>query len=473
MKILFINPPADHEITSCNPEIIKEERGHEPPLGLLYISGYLQQNSSYELGFVDAQAEELSYDQLKQRINQENADVVAMTIMTFTILDVIKTVKIIREISSNIKIVLGGPHAHIYPEKTINLEGIDYVVLGEGERTFFNLLDNLNNSEKLKQTEGLVFKENGKIINTGNTNYIKNLDELPFPARNLTPYKKYSSLLARKNPITTMFTSRGCPYQCSFCDRPNMGKGFRARSAKNVVDEMEECLNMGIKEIFIYDDTFTVQKQRVLDICNEIQRRNLKFSWDIRARVDTVDEEMIKKLKKAGCARIHYGVEAGTEKILKVLNKKINLEQVIKTFEITKKHGISTLAYFMVGCPTETREDILETINFAKKLEPDFVQITIFTPFPATKIYRQGLEDGFFEKDYWLEFAKNPKPGFETKYWEENLSLKELQELIIYGYKQFYTRPKYIIKKLFQIRSWDELKRKIKAGLKVITMKSI
>jgi len=231
---------------------------------------------------------------------------------------------------------------------------------------------------------------------------------------------------------------------------------------------MELCLKMGIEEIFIYDDTFTVDRQRVLDICDEIQKRGLRFIWDVRARINTVDEEVLKKLKAAGCERIHYGVEAGTEKILKILNKGITLEQALKVFKLTKKVGISTFAYFMIGSPTETKEDILESIKFAKKLNPDFVQVTTLTPFPATKIYLDALASGEIKNDYWLEFAKHPVRDFKTPHWTKNLSEEELQKMLTLFYKEFYVRPGYILKQLIQIKSFGELIKKTRAGIKVI-----
>lgn len=472
MKVLFINPPAENEILSCNPEIIKEERGFDPPLGLLYLAGYLKKYSNHKLKIIDAQVERFNYSELQEEIKKFFPDVISITAMTFTLLDVLKTIQIAKEVCPKTIIILGGPHPCLYPNETINLKNVDYLVLGEGEQTFFKLLGHLGDKNTLKQIPGLVFKDGNEIINTGQKNYCKNLDELPNPPREMLPYKKYFSLLSTSSPITTMFTSRGCPYQCSFCDRPNMGKIFRSRSAKNVVDEIEECLKLGIKEIFIYDDTFTVDRQRVTAICEEILKRDLKFSWDIRSRVDTADKEVLKLLKKAGCVRIHYGVESGTEKILKILNKNISLKQALETFKTTKKLGIDTLAYFMIGAPTETKADILETIKFAKKLNPDFVQFTLLTPFPGTKIYQQALEEKVFSSDYWQGFAKNPKTGFKTRYWTKELSFEELQKLLTLAYKKFYLRPNYIFKHLINIKSASELLRKAKAGINVIKMKT-
>ena len=368
MKILLINPPTFYMLPTMLPKSIDEGRGYNPPLGILYLAAYLKKYTDYQVKILDCQVEELEYDQIRERIREINPDIVGLTTMTFTLIDVLKTAQLTKEINPQIKVILGGPHIDIYPEETIAQNNVDYVVMGEGEKILKDLLDNFDSPQNLAEIKGLVFKSQSQIVNNGRSELNKDLDSLPFPARHLTPYQKYSSVLSKVQPITTMFTSRGCPYKCLFCDRPHLGKVFRARSSENVVDEMEQCQKMDIKEILIYDDTFTVNRQRVLDICSEIQKRNLKINWDIRARVDTVDEELLKEIKKTGCQRIHFGVEAGTQKILNVLRKGITLEQAEKAFNLSRKIGLETLAYFMIGSPTETKEDILKTIKFAKKL---------------------------------------------------------------------------------------------------------
>ncbi len=268
-----------------------------------------------------------------------------------------------------------------------------------------------------------------------------------------------------------MFTSRGCPFQCSFCDRPHLGKNFRARSPENVVAELEACVKLGINNFLFYDDTFTVDKERVIAICREIGRRELKISWDIRTRVDTVNEKIIAALAQAGCRGIHYGVEAGTEKILMVLNKGITFEQIKKAFALTKKYRIPILAYFMIGNPGETREEIRETFRLMKKLKPDYVHLTIFTPFPGTKLYSRGLKEGIIKSNYWQEFAANPKAGFQPPHWPENFTLEELKELLVEGYKNFYFSPENIIKNISKIRTPQELINKARIGLKLFRMK--
>ncbi|MBD3334921.1 MAG: radical SAM protein, partial [Candidatus Eisenbacteria bacterium] len=417
-----------------------------------------------------AQVEELDYSALKTAIARERPDVAGITTMTFTLIDVIKTAHIIKEIDPGIKVVLGGPHVHLYPKETLSIPAVDYLVLGEGEIPFQELLDNIDDPQRLSEITGLVFRSNGNMVNTGVRGLRDNLDEIPFPARHLTPYERYSSLMAKRNPVTTMFTSRGCPYQCIFCDRPHLGKHFRARSAQNVVDEMEQCVEMGIREFLIYDDTFTIQRKRVEEICEEILRRRLDIGWDVRARVNTVDEELARLMRRAGCERIHYGVEAGSDRMLKVLKKGITVRQAQEAFRITKRAGIATLAYFIIGSPSETAGDIEATMRLALDLDPDYCHITIMTPFPGTALYFQGLQQGVIERDVWREFAADPRPDFHPPYWEEIFSRDDLLAMIDTAYRRFYLRPRYIWKRLRRIRTWGELSRHARAGLKVFRL---
>jgi len=467
MKVLLINPPTSNLILTNLPEVLAQE-DPMPPLGLMYVAAYLEKYTNHEIKILDCLIEKINHEQLRERIKQKKPDVVGITTLTFALIDVLITARTIKEINPDIKVVLGGPHVNIYPEETLNFPEIDYLVLGEGEKPAKDLLDNLNQTENLHNFKGIAFKNNNKIINLGPRELIQDLDELPFPARNLIPNEKYSSVLSENNPVTTLFSSRGCPFQCTFCNRAHLGKVFRARSAKNVVDEMEECKKMGIGEIFIYDDTFTINRQRVLDICSEIKKRNLKIYWDVRARVDTVDEEVLNQMKDAGCQRIHYGVEAGTEKILEVLNKGITLEQVEKTFKLTRKIGIQTLAYFMIGSPRETRKDIMKTIKFAKKIKPDFVCFSITTPYPQTDMYTLGLKEKILPYDFWQKFAENPQPDFVPAVWEEELSREELLSLFKKAYHSFYLRPSYIFNKILKLKSVKELFTKAKAAFGVL-----
>ena len=471
MKVLLINPPRFNEVLADNPSFIDEERGFNPPLGILYVGTYLKKNSHHQVAALDAQVEGLNYDDnFRKMIREADPDIVGITAMTFTLIDVVKTIDLVKEVNKKIVIVLGGPHPTIFPEETLNLPCVDYVIIGEGEMPFLGLVNALNGEPgfRLRDIKGLVYKENGRIFNNGMGEFIDDLDELPPPERTLLPVEKYNSILGGGRVVTTMFTSRGCPFQCAFCDRPHLGKKFRARSAKRVVDEMAECLRLGIGEILVYDDTFTVNRERVSDICREIIKRNLRFIWDIRARVDTVDEDMLKLLKQSGCHRIHFGVESGTDRILKILNKGVTVAQITKTFALCKKLGIETLAYFMIGSPTETKQDIYETMKFARKIDPDYAHITILTPYPGTKIYESALREGVIKSDYWREFANDPEKGVVTRYWENELSKEELFMLLGKFYREFYGRPSYILGRLAKVRSLKDFIKKAKTGFKVL-----
>lgn len=468
MKVLLINPPAQNTISANIPLVVEKERGYTPPLGLFYVASYLKKSSRHDVRVLDALLENMGQEGIREYLLSFNPHVVGITALSHTMIDVINTVNTVKAVSPEIKVVLGGPHPHLFPEETISLAGVDFVVLGEGEVTFYELIESVDKGREPVDVKGLVFKKDGETIFTGERPLCSNLDELPFPARELVDYKRYYSSLAAKTPVTNMITSRGCPYQCSFCDRPHLGKKFRARTAKNVVDEMEACQEMGINEILFYDDTFTVDRQRVLEICEEIRRRKLKVFWDIRSRVNTVDKEMLKRLSQANCKRIHFGVEAGTEKIIKALNKGITLEQVYQAFNDSKKVGISTLAYFMIGNPGETLDDIMETINLSIRLNPDYVLFSILVPYPGTRLYAEGLKEGIIREDYWRQFAESPYKGFIPEYWNEKFDRSELEALIVYAYKRFYSRFPYLIKQFIKTRSLSELQRKIKAGWKVI-----
>lgn len=472
MKILLINPPAKHELVGNNPPVVEQTRGKNPPLGLLCVASCVETATKHSVGVVDAQADGIGYEALREVIAREAPDVVGISAMTLTLIDALATSALVKEVNPATAVVVGGPHAFLFPDETISRPSVDYLVLGEGERTFPALLERIGDARALRTVPGLVFGHDGGIVRTGAPGLIEDLDSLPFPARHLTSVGSYGSVLAgRKGPVTTMITSRGCPYGCTFCARPHLGKKFRKRSARNVVDEMRECVGMGVEQFLIYDDTFTVDRQRVMSVCREILARKLDIAYDIRARVDCVDEEMLGLLKRSGCRQVHYGVESGTAEILSKLNKGITLEQVRHAFSITRKARMGTLAYFMIGCPGETREDILRTIAFAKELRADYAHFTILTPFPASRIYHDALARGVIVGDVWRRFAAEPDPGFQPPYWEENLSRDELVELLNRAYREFYSRPGYLLRSVGRLRSVAEAARKVRAGVKVLGMR--
>ena len=469
MKVTLINPGNTYELVGNDPVIIKEQQGLMPPLGILYMAAYLKNTGRYEMSVIDVQAEDLTHAEVGERIRDMKPDVIGITAMTFTLIDVKYTLQEIRKWWNGI-VVIGGPHVVIYPNETLKAFQADYVVIGEGEITMDELLQYI--AKEGKDGTKKVWRQE---------RFIEDLDALPFPARELTHIDKYYSVLAKDTPTSSAFSSRGCPFSCSFCDRPALGKGFRAMGATRIVDEMEFCINAGIKEIFYYDDTFSVRKSRVHDICNEIKRRGLawqepngewkhKLGWDVRTRVNVVDEELLKNMHEAGLERIHFGIESAVPRVIKQLQKGITTEQVEDAFALCKKFGIQTLAYFMMGNPTETHEDVMETLRLCRRIEPDFMQMTILSPFPATAIYFQALKDGIIEKDIWKDYALNMQEDFRPPLWLEKFTRNELESELRWFYRNFYLQPRFIKDRILEVRNVPQFKRYAKAGLSLLRM---
>ncbi len=316
LRVLLVNPPRFNELIGKNPAVIEKHRGFNPPLGLLQLAGYIEAHTPHRVEVLDTQPRGWDYTELQRQLASRPFDVVGVTAMTFTLVDVMLTCQAIRHVRPEAKIVLGGPHVHLYPEETISRPEVDFLLLGEGEIAFADFLGKLDRPDLWPGVPGLVYQdEGGRFRSNGIAPSSSDLDGLGFPARHKVRLDDYTSLLGRTNRVTTMFTSRGCPYRCTFCDRPYSPvlSGFRFRSAAHVADEMEICAGMGIHEAFIYDDTFTVRRDRVYELCEEIKRRRLRFTWDVRAHVNTVTPDLLRAMADAGCDRIHYGVESGND----------------------------------------------------------------------------------------------------------------------------------------------------------------
>jgi len=471
MKVLLIRPPHDHMITTNVPESVDTETGMYPPLGLLYVAAGLRAWTDAEVELLDALALHLDQDGIVRHIAQSKPDVVGIQAMTFTLVDAIATVRSSKSAYPNAHVSLGGPHVNLYPEETLSIEGVDSLVLGEGERPFADLVNALANGGDIAEVEGVAVMRNGRISTTQARALEANLDNLPHPARDLIDTSLYWSVLAKHNPVTTAMTSRGCPMKCIFCDRPHLGKTFRYRSANSVVDEMEDCVKRGIHEIFLYDDTFSIRRERIFEIRDEIKRRGLDVQWDVRARANNLDAEVVKAMKEAGVSRLHIGVESGSPRILKIIKKGITLEQAYKAFELCRKYGMTSLSYFMLGNPTETREDIEMTMRFIRKCKADFAHIAITTPFPGTELYNMGLQQGLLERDYWRDFAANPDENFKPPAWTENFTQEQLEDMRYRAYRAFYSRPDRLVRQVLAVRSFKEFWAKFRVGARLLISK--
>ena len=461
MKICLINVPNTYELVGNDPVIIKDQQGVYPPLGILYMASYLKRTGRYDVSVIDAQAEDLNHEEVAERVKEIRPDICGITAMTFTLVDCKLTIQAIRKRIST-TIVVGGPHTAIYPDECFEKDGLnaDYVVVGEGEIT----LDTLAQDIALGRTNGRIYRQK---------EFIQDLNELPFPARELTHIDKYYSVLSADTPTTTAFSSRGCPFSCAYCDRPALGKGFRAMDATRVADEMEWCVNAGIKEIFFYDDTFSVSMKRVQSICDEIKRRNIKIKWDVRTRVNVVTDDLLKSMKEAGCERIHFGVETGNPRVVKELQKGTSIDQVERAFDSCKRHGIKTLAYFMMGNPTETMDDVKDTLAVSRRIKPDFMQMTILSPFPATQIYLRALQEGVVTGDPWRDYARKINDDFRPPLWDQIYTRSELESHLRWFYSKFYLTPQFVFDRIREVRNFGQFKRYASAGISLLKMTMI
>jgi anaerobic magnesium-protoporphyrin IX monomethyl ester cyclase len=472
MNILLIKPPAIDEIVADMSDYFDSTSGSYPPLGLMYLASYLRRNDgNRDIRILDAYVSGSGYEEIERTFRNCRPDLVGITALTFNLRAALKTAEIVKRIDDGIVTVLGGPHVTIYPEETLRFSQVDLVVLGEGERAFDRLVTALESSAPLDGLDAVGYKENGRIRLNRYLLLEEDLDSLPFPAMDLVDHTKYFSVLSPEERAMVMMSSRGCPFKCVYCDRPHLGKKFRSRSAANVVDEMESYLERyGIRSIKFFDDTFTVDRRRAMEIAEEIIRRKLKVSWSVRARVNTVDRETLSVMRRAGLDSISFGIESGNQQILDNLKKGIRLEQVAEAVSCCRRLGIEVLGDFIIGNPGEKREQIEETMRFSQALGLDYAQFTVMTPYPATELYRNGMESGVITRDYWRDFAENPSDSFATPVWEENFSKRELVGLLKKAYRSFYFRPRYVLRRAARIGSAAELMKKLKIFVELVKL---
>jgi radical SAM superfamily enzyme YgiQ (UPF0313 family) len=469
MRITFIIPPETHSIESSVPKGLEAGKGVYPKLGMLYVASYLEETTGIVPTVIDCPAERLDYDGLAGRIAAENADLIGISTLTFNLIDAWKTIRLAKKVSPQAKICVGGQHVTLYAKETLELEGVDYVVHGEGERVFTWLVEALRRGEgpdELAKIPGLGFHAPAGPLVNPKQDRLDELDILPMPARHLVDLKNYDHIAAEGDRMATMQTSRGCPAKCLFCDI-RMTK-FRKRSAEDVIAELRYLVDRGIDDIFFVDDTITIDKNRLLEICELIKQSGLKIHFKVSARVDTVKPNILEALADAGCYRIHYGVESATPRHLKFMQKQTTPEKIMQAFRWTADAGIGSFAYCMIGIPTETREEMMDTVDFAIALNPDYAQFSICTPYPKTALYQSMMESGYIPADYWLEFARNPSEDFRVRFWNKDFSEDELRELQAEAHRRFYSRLGYIAKQARNVRNWRDLRTKATMGAKIL-----
>jgi len=422
-KIALVNTP------------LLEGAGDHPlfaPLGLAYMSAVLKQNG-FEVKVFDCPIYGIDHEKLKSELSAFQPTIVGVGAMTQTFESALKTAHAAKEACPEAKIVMGGPHATFQDKEILSQEKVvDIIVRGEGEETLLELakqpeLQNIN------EIKGITFREDNHIIQTPTRPFIQDLDALPRPDYKEIPIEKYRINGKRILPV---ISSRGCPFQCSFCVASEMfGRTFRARSPKNVVDEIEWLKNQyGAEGIQFQDDTFSFDKKRAIDICNGMIERKINLQWGCGTRADVTTKELLATMKKAGCNEICFGVESGCQRIRDSLKKKVTTEQCENAIKWAKEAGIFVTVSIILGYPGETRETLQESLDFVRKVEPDSVWLNIPTPYPGTELRALVQSYGWKMTDDWNRY-NTMNAIFEDPNLPANVVLQMRQDF----YNKFYS----------------------------------
>ena len=408
MKIALIFPPN-----------IYQTKQSMPPLGIAWLAAVLRENGFKDVVLIDSMANHYSNADILELLKKEGPDIVGISFGTQIRFSAFDLIRLIKESFPDAPVAVGGPHPTLTAQDTLeNIPEIDFAVRGEGEISFLNLVKSIEAGKDYSGIRGISFRDNGKVIHNPSELPIHDLDALPFPARDLLPIEKYdkTTILSKKRTLNIM-TSRGCPYWCVYCSTSEQwGHRIRHRSPKNVVDEIESIFKdyPFIEGIRFFDDVFTMDKKRVLEICDEILRRKLNFVWECEARANTIDRELVAGMRRAGCEFIDLGIESGSDRVLKNIKKGITVEQAIFAAKTIKEAGIGLKAFFMHGLPGETYEDIKKTVFLSRYLYYNLgVEGTtqgISVIYPGTELETLAKESGTLPKDFsWSKYYERDR----------------------------------------------------------------
>ena len=437
-KILLISPSFGSVYEKTN---LKNVAPMTPHTGLAYIAGSLL-NHGHEVKIFDFNLYNDDQKFIKE-LKDFSPDFVGINFVTSLIREADRILKIVKENNKKAILVGGGPHCSSEPESSLKETRLDIAVIGEGDFTILDIVD----EKKLSEIKGIAYRENNKIFINEKRDFIGNLDTLPFPAYHLYEIEKYKipSVVAKKNPVVWLETSRGCPFGCVYCNKTIFGRIFRVKSPERVIKEFIKVKKLGVKEVHILDDSFTNNIERAKKICDLLIEKEVGMIWCTASgiRVDRVDLELLKKMKQAGCYRIHVGIESGNQNILNRIKKGITLEQVRRAVKWAKEAGLDVGGYFMIGLPGETKETMRQTIDFAKSLNLDLAKIAICMPLPATELFSELDKKGLIKSYDWVNF--NFYTPASTIYDHENLSWEIIQQYSKKFYREVYLNPFYIL----------------------------
>jgi anaerobic magnesium-protoporphyrin IX monomethyl ester cyclase len=452
MKIYLLNPPFVPNFVRCGRWQGVAARGGtlNYPIWLSYAAGVLEEEFGKNIRLVDAVAWKWIREQVINDAKKFKPDLIVVDTNFSSLRNDIEVASELKKNTDYSKTILVGPPTSQFPDKILNNDGIDAIARFEYDFTIRDFAKAIENGAGFENIPGLSYKENRKIIHNNNRSYISSeeLDTIPFVSK---VYKEHLDIKDyflghTLNPMVQIFTGRGCPNQCIFCSWPEtlMGRKHRVRSVMDVVDEFEYITKElpEVKEIFLEDDTFTINKKRIKEVCSEIMQRGLDIIWSCNARAN-LDYESMKTMKEAGCRLLDVGYESGSDIILKNIKKGITTEDSRKFTKDAKKAGLMILADVIIGMPGETKETAEETIRFVKEVKPNIVQFSVATPMPGTEFYNWVKENGFLLVDD-LEESLD-KDGFQkciVSY--PDFTKEDIESYVDRGLKEYYLSTSYI-----------------------------
>jgi len=454
MKIVLINPNSEVDKNSGK---IGRFIVPAPPMGIAYIAAVLQQRG-FTVKIIDQFANKMSNDELAVEIQKEQPRIVGFSLLTPAVENTAKIVRKIRLLNKNIIIVLGNIHPSIFSDMILKERIADIVVRGEGEITMVALAERIRDDESFSGIEGISCLDGGRIVHNPDRELVKDINQLPFPAWSLFNLKDYcqgTPMLSLSGEGVPVLTSRGCPFKCTFCAQDKIYQKPRFRETENIIDEVEYFYRtLNIKHFVFAGPYFPFSVEKGLEFCEEFMRRGLhkKVIWFTETRVDLVDLNLLKLMKKAGLRLIMYGFESGNQRMLDSMSKQITLQQSKQAMRYTKKAGILTLGLFILGMPGETESSCEDTIRFAKELDCDIAKFNLAVPFPGSQFFSDYKDKIDIKKEF-KKFTSwyNWEPGSgDLIFVPENMTSAQLAKLQKRAMFEFYLRPKIILRHIFK-----------------------